>query len=162
MIRIALFALLVLSPACKKKAPEQPLVTPETPTQVPEAPVSEVPQQVKDMMANFERVFFDLDSHTLSDDAKAALQANVEIMQDRTDIKVEVQGHADERGTTDYNLALGQKRAESVRSYMTGQGVGSDRIVAVSFGEERPMVDGSGEAAWSKNRRAEFIISWSR
>ena len=163
MIRTLLVLSLFAFPACKKKPPEvTPTVTPETPTQVPEAPKAEVPDSVQQMMKNFERVFFELDSHTLSDDAKQALAENAEIMQSSTDIKVEVQGHADERGTTDYNLALGQKRAESVRSYMTGQGVGSDRIVAVSFGEERPMGDGSGEAAWSKKRRAEFIISWSR
>jgi peptidoglycan-associated lipoprotein len=160
MIRTAMIALLLTTVACKKKPPETPMVTKATVTTVPEAPQTEVPSVVKDMMANFERVFFELDAHTLSDEAKAALQANVEIMQGKTDIKVEVQGHADERGTTDYNLALGQKRAESVRSYMMGMGIGADRIQSISFGEERPMVEGSGEGAWSKNRRAEFTITW--
>ena len=163
MTRIALALILLCAPAaCKKKPPEAqaPLVTPDTPTQVPEAPVVEVPDSVRKMMNNFERVYFELDSHTLSEDAKAALAANVEIMQSQNDIKIEVEGHADERGTTDYNVALGQKRADAVKTYMTSLGVSTDRVAAVSYGEERPAVSGSGEAAWSKNRRAEFRISW--
>lgn len=161
MIRTLLVLSLFAFPACKKKPPEvTPTVTPDTPTQVPEAPKAEVPDTVQQMMKNFERVFFELDSHTLSEDAKQALAENAEIMQSSTDIKVEVQGHADERGTTDYNLALGQKRADAVKSHLTGLGVASDRVAAVSFGEERPLASGAGEAAWSKNRRAEFRITW--
>ena len=157
MIRTLLVLSLFAFPACKKKPPEvTPTVTPETPTQVPEAPKAEVPDSVQQMMKNFERVFFELDSHTLSDDAKQALAENAEIMQSSTDIKVEVQGHADERGTTDYNLALGQRRADSVQARMVSAGVSAERITTVSYGEERPVEDRSDEAAWAANRRAEI------
>ena len=73
-------------------------------------------------------------------------------------ITVEVQGHADERGTTEYNLALGDRRAEAVRRYMTHAGVPTARISTVSFGEERPLATGSSEVAWAENRRAEFRV----
>ena len=163
MLRTVLFLALVLAPSCKRPPPTpmaEPLVTQNTPTQVPAAPVSDVPQVVRNRMENFARVYFELDAHALSDDAQAALKANAEIMQKVTDIKVEIQGHADERGTTDYNLALGQKRAASVKKYLLSLGVATDRITVVSFGEERPASSAGGEAAWSKNRRAEFRITW--
>jgi len=82
-------------------------------------------------------------------------------MRQHNDIKVEVQGHADERGTTDYNLALGERRASAVYSYLSGAGgVSSARLKKISYGEERPLASGSAEAAWSKNRRCEFVITW--
>ncbi len=166
MIRPALLAILLAIPAvgCKKKAPEPvpPTVNRDTPTKVPDAPEQSVsvPANVRTMAANFARVFFELDSHSLSQDAQDALKANAEIMQGAEDIKVEVQGHADERGTTDYNVALGQKRAEAVKNFLIRSGVAANRVTAISFGEERPVASGANEAAWSKNRRAEFRITW--
>lgn len=165
MLRYAVIGLLLCSVACKKKAPDvpEPMVTRDTPTSVPTATTTNtvsVPESVRRMAVNFERVFFELDSDKLSPDAQAALDENSEIMKEHLDIKVEVQGHADERGTTDYNLALGQKRAEAVRNAMIRKGVGQDRVMAVSFGEEKPAVSGASEAAWAQNRRAEFRITW--
>ena len=110
-------------------------------------------------MANFERVYFELDSSRLSPDARAALDENITLLQQRPDLKVEVQGHADERGTTDYNLALGARRAETVRNYMTKLGVAPERVTVLSYGEERPAAQGQGETVWSKNRRAEFRVT---
>jgi peptidoglycan-associated lipoprotein len=112
------------------------------------------------MAKNFKRVFFELDQVGLDPSSKSALDENVRIMTEHPDIKVELQGHADERGTTDYNLALGQRRANAVRKYMVSTGVGSSRLKVVSYGEERPLSSGSNENAWSKNRRAEFVITW--
>ncbi len=169
MNRILLLSFVLCFGACKKNAPidaagadSEPLVTRDTPTNVPVKPdlSQNMPEDVKEMMRNFERVYFDLDSAQLSGDALEALQQNAAIMQRSPDIKVEIQGHADERGTTDYNLSLGQRRAKSVSGYLSRMGVGSNRLDAVSYGEERPLVTGANEGAWSKNRRAEFRITW--
>jgi peptidoglycan-associated lipoprotein len=119
------------------------------------------PAPVAQMAANFNRVFFEYDSTTLSAEGKASLEANAGIMQEFPDIKLEIQGHADERGTTEYNLALGQKRADSVVQYMLAKGVASSRVKSVSYGEERPLDGRSTERAWEMNRRAEFVITWS-
>ena len=94
---------------CKKPAPpEAPIVAPPAPAPAPVA--APVPEPVVEMVKNFQRVYFDFDSAALSDDSKSALVENAAIMQANTDIRIELQGHADERGTTDYNLALGQRR----------------------------------------------------
>ena len=112
------------------------------------------------MKENFERVFFDFDSSDLVDSSKAALTDNVKIMQAHNDVKLQIQGHADERGTTDYNLALGQRRADAIKNHMINQGVAPSRLAVVSYGEEKPLDPGSNERAWAQNRRAEFIITW--
>ncbi len=153
---------LVVGIGCKKKpAGTGPAVAPVTEAPVAEAAAVEAPPEVQEMVKNFQRVFFDFDKSELSADSKAALTDNVEIMQKHTDLRIEIQGHADERGTTDYNLALGQRRADAVTSFMKAQGVGASRIKVVSYGEERPLEGGSTERAWSKNRRCEFIVTWS-
>lgn len=73
-------------------------------------------------------------------------------------MKIEVQGHCDERGTTEYNMALGERRASAVRNYLTSNGIAGSRIKTVSYGKERPLSQGSDEGAWSQNRRAEFKV----
>ena len=153
-------ASLVLSIACKKKVPEA--TEPAPAPVVEEAPkvVKATPAHVEEMAANFNLVFFELDGSDLNAESKAALDSNVKIMQSHPDLKVEIQGHADERGTTDYNLALGQRRANAVRTYMTSIGVAPSRLQVVSYGEEKPRVEGSNESSWSKNRRCEFRITW--
>jgi peptidoglycan-associated lipoprotein len=112
------------------------------------------------MARNFERVYFDFDSSTLSASSKAALSENAAIMASVPDVRVEIQGHADDRGTTDYNIALGERRAQNVRSILTASGVAPSRVTQVSYGEERPVAVGGGESVWSQNRRAEFRVVW--
>lgn len=153
-------ALLAVAVGCKKDAPLEPVAPIEVPPVV-EPPKVVAPAHVQDMAANFSRVFFEFDSANLDDASKAALSANVAIMQAHADVKIEVQGHCDERGTTEYNVALGDKRAETVQRYMTALGVSTSRINTVSYGEERPLASGSTEVAWSQNRRAEFRITWT-
>jgi peptidoglycan-associated lipoprotein len=131
----------------------------EAPVTAPPAPAP-APPEVTKMAENFSRVFFDFDATTLTAEGKAALDANAGIMQEYPDIKLEIQGHADERGTTDYNIALGQKRADSVVQYLLARGVASSRVKSVSYGEERPLDGRSTERAWEQNRRAEFVITW--
>ena len=162
MKRLLLLAVVgVALVGCKKKPPEAPMLTPiTTPPSVEQAkPVA--PPEVQQMAKNFERVFFDFDSAALGGASKQALDENSTIMAQYSDIKLEVQGHADERGTTDYNMALGQKRADSVVQYMLARGVSSSRVRSVSYGEERPLDGRSTETAWAMNRRAEFVITWS-
>jgi len=104
------------------------------------------------------RVFFPLDSSTLGSDSLSSLsdQASCFGLQN---INVRIEGHCDERGTTDYNVALGLRRAEVVKRYLVSQGVPPSRISTTSYGEEKPLVNGSNESAWSQNRRAEIILS---
>ncbi len=152
----------LLTLACKKSTPvTQPVVEPPPPAVVPKKAPEQIPEVVMSMAKNFERVFFDVDSSQLNSEAKQALSANVEIMKGNGNLRIEIQGHADERGTTDYNLALGQRRAQSVLDFMQTQGVPSSRIRIISYGEERPLQQGSNERTWSKNRRCEFAILWS-
>ena len=101
-------------------------------------------------------VHFAFDSATLSESEKATLQQNGQWLMDNPGQKVVVEGHCDERGTAEYNLALGERRAQSVFDYLRSLGVKSSQVSTVSYGEEVPLDTGHGEAAWAKNRRAHF------
>jgi peptidoglycan-associated lipoprotein len=99
--------------------------------------------------------YFDFDSSTLKPAAQAALDAHIALLK-TNDRRVRLDGHTDERGTRDYNMALGERRANAVRDYMVVNGVASYRIETVSYGEEQPVAYGSGESNWSQNRRVEL------
>ncbi|MGD8241236.1 MAG: peptidoglycan-associated lipoprotein Pal [Desulfobacterales bacterium] len=101
-------------------------------------------------------IFFEFDSSTISTEAEAILRAKAEWMQRNPSLAIVIEGHCDNRGTTEYNLALGERRAEGVKRFLIDLGVSETRIRTISFGEERPLDRGEGEAAWSKNRRAHF------
>ena len=105
-----------------------------------------------------DRVFFNTNSSALSIDAREALNKQVAWMKKYDCKKITVEGHADERGTSEYNLALGERRAHSVLHFIRDAGIDASRISTVSFGKERPDVMGHDEAAWSKNRRAVTVI----
>ncbi len=104
-------------------------------------------------------VFFDYDMSAIRDDAAAVLRQKVDILRASPQVRLRIEGHADERGSTEYNLALGNRRAEAVRQFLVGFGLAQDRFEIVSFGEGRPRQQGSNEAAWAQNRRGEFIIT---
>ncbi len=114
---------------------------------------------VQVVVKNFSRVQFQYDSTSMTGSSNSALSENAAILQANGGIRVEVQGHADNRGTTEYNLALGEKRAQAIKSKLTGMGVSPGQISIVSYGEERPIERGQGETAWSVNRRAEFRVT---
>jgi peptidoglycan-associated lipoprotein len=101
-----------------------------------------------------DRVYFDYDQYNLDDDDRRALNAQVAWLKQYPTTRVEVQGHADERGTKDYNIALGARRAESVASYLKAQGIAADRIGTISFGKDKPLDLGHDEAAWARNRNS--------
>ena len=103
-------------------------------------------------------VLFSYNSFTLTDDARQILEDKAQWMAQNPEVAVQLEGHCDERGTVAYNLALGERRANAVREYLTALGVRADRITTVSYGEEFPIDPGHGEAAWARNRRAHFAI----
>ena len=107
--------------------------------------------------AELKPVPFDYDSAKLSDEALSLLKANAEAIKADASIEVLVAGHCDERGTTAYNLALGQKRAKGVRDYYMSLGVDGGRVATISYGKEQPLCSESNDACWSKNRRAETL-----
>ncbi|HHO49542.1 MAG TPA: peptidoglycan-associated lipoprotein Pal [Deltaproteobacteria bacterium] len=156
---LSLLTTVSLTSACKKEAPPvNP--TPEPAPATPAAPAA--PEAVRQLISNFQRVHFETDSSTLSDESKRALDTNAKILQGNTEVRVQIQGHADERGTSDYNLQLGNGRADSVKKYLVSMGVAGSRLEVISYGEELPAKQGHNEAAWSANRRAEFVVTWGQ
>ncbi len=104
-------------------------------------------------------VYFAFNSASLNSSTRAALTANAEYLKQMEDVQVQVEGHCDERGGVQYNLALGEKRAQAVKQYLVSMGVSSSRITTISFGKERPIAFGHDESSWSKNRRANFVVT---
>jgi peptidoglycan-associated lipoprotein len=102
-------------------------------------------------------VFFDYDRFVLRDDAREALTGDGKLLVDNPGVKVLLEGHCDERGTVEYNLALGERRANAVRAYLVQYGVDVSRLSTISYGEERPFAQGQDESAWSQNRRVHFV-----
>jgi peptidoglycan-associated lipoprotein len=105
-----------------------------------------------------EMIFFDYDRADLTTESRASLDARLPILRANPGMRIRITGHTDERGSDEYNLALGQRRAAAAKRYLTAQGIEESRIDVVSFGEERPMVQGADQSAWAQNRRDEFEI----
>jgi peptidoglycan-associated lipoprotein len=104
-------------------------------------------------------VYFDFDQAALSETAQQTLRQHAGWLQKHLELKLTIEGHCDQRGTVEYNLALGDLRAQAVREYLVSLGVAAERTVAVSYGKERPLDPAMNEAAWAKNRRAHFVVS---
>ncbi|PWC84280.1 cell envelope biogenesis protein OmpA [Azospirillum sp. TSH100] len=118
------------------------------------------PGSAEDFVVNVgDRVFFGLDRFDLSPEARATLDRQAKWLQTYGSVTVTVEGHADERGTREYNLALGERRANSVKNYLAAKGIPANRVNVVSYGKERPAVVGSNEAAWSQNRRGVTVVN---
>lgn len=157
LLLLSLAAAPLVVAGCKKAPPEpMPLAAAVTPREA----ATPAPPEVQRMLENFRRVHFEYDSARLTADSRRLLDENAALLQKHPDVKVEVQGHCDERGTTDYNLALGNGRAAAVKNHLVTAGVKSDRVAVVSYGEERPLAAGATEQAFSQNRRAEFRVTW--
>ncbi len=174
---VALGVVAMMAAGCAKEEivkKDEPIVQQQTAPQPPPPPVKPVepppvkveePKQEEVVAAKaseavvLETVYFDFDKSDLRQDARDALSKNAEaLLKKVADSKIQIAGHCDERGSDEYNLALGDRRAKSVAKYLTTLGVKADRISTISYGKEKPAVQGSNEAAWSKNRRAEFVI----
>jgi peptidoglycan-associated lipoprotein len=175
-------AIAMIVSACGKKKPvaapppppaEQPATTPAPPPPPPPAPTPAPPAHVPtedEIFASktldqlnaekpLEDAFFDLDSQTIRDDARASLQKDADWLKRWTSTKVMIEGHGDERGSAEYNLALGERRASAVRDYLVNLGVPTDRIQIVSKGKEAPFCTESNESCWQQNRRGHFVIT---
>ena len=105
-----------------------------------------------------DRIFFDTDSYTVDDEDRPILNAQAQWLQRNPNVRVTIEGHADERGTREYNLALGDRRANAARDYLQSRGVAPNRMQTISWGKERPAVEGSNEDAWAQNRRAVTVV----
>ena len=167
-IAAATFATLVMVAGCSKKAPDElpppPATGPETGggtgTETGGIGETAVPGSRAHFVENViaDRVFFDTDMHTLDDRARATLDSQAQWMLAYPNVTVTIEGHADERGTREYNLALGERRANAAKNYLAARGVPASRMTTISWGKERPEALGSDETAWAQNRRAVTIV----
>lgn len=103
-------------------------------------------------------VYFDYDSAELTGEAQSTLDGNAAWLVANPNLQIQIEGHCDERGTVEYNLNLGDRRAKAVKEYLVSKGVDAERLHTISYGEERPEVPGNSESAWAKNRRAQFLV----
>lgn len=149
---VAVFALAGCASEQTETSPTAGIVAPTTTGGPAPGSVEEFVQVVGD------RVFFGFDRYDLTPEARATLEAQAAWLQQYPNVTVQVEGHADERGTRAYNLALGDRRATAARNYLVALGIPDSRISTISYGKERPAVLGSNEAAWAQNRRAVTVI----
>jgi len=139
---------------------EEVVHEPVTETIVSEEVTEELPEDLAQLNAQgyLEDAFFETDRFDLTPSAREALAANAAWLQKHPTISILVEGHCDERNTREYNLALGERRASTVREYLVFLGIAPQRIQIISYGEERPFALGSGESVWMLNRRSHFVI----
>jgi peptidoglycan-associated lipoprotein len=142
----------VATPPPPAPAPPEETTAPPPPPPPPPAEKPAPPPQV-----TLEDAFFDFDEASLRADAKAALEDDAKYMEQNSGSNVIIEGHCDERGSVEYNLALGERRAKAAMDYLTSYGITAGRITTISYGKERPFATGHDEAAWSQNRRAHFV-----
>ena len=144
-------------------APETPMTPPSTEGVPPVAGVgnASIPGSAADFAAQSgsDRVLFQYDSYELDEEARTILGKQAEWLARYPAVRVTVEGHADERGTREYNLALGDRRATAAKNFLAAQGVATGRMSTISFGKERPSAEGSDEAAWAQNRRAVTVVA---
>jgi len=158
---VVILCLVLLVAGCAGKKAIKPAVEPEianVPEQKPVAPETVKQPKVEKEVLILEMIHFEFDKYRLLPEAKAVLEKNAEILKSHPDVKTVIEGHCDERGTAEYNLALGEKRALSARKYLIDLGISPERLSTISYGKERPLDPGSNEEAWSKNRRDEFKV----
>jgi len=164
---MGVLAMTMLATGCAKKSTQAPPTPPQppptrdtTPTPPSSDTSSTVPTPGTKILGSgdFAPAFFDLDSYSLRNDARAALDGNAKLLRDNPDTRITVEGHCDERGTSEYNQALGERRAQAARDYLVGAGIEAGRLQIVSYGKERPFDPGHDEAAWAQNRRAHFVV----
>ena len=118
-------------------------------------PIRERPQGIA---TELRTVHFDYNSYVLSAEAESALNGNADWLKAHSGTEILIEGHCDERGSIEYNLNLGQQRANSVKQFLLGKGVPAEMLHTISYGEERPLDNGTGESAWARNRRAQFLV----
>jgi peptidoglycan-associated lipoprotein len=141
-------------PTAEEEITAQPETTPVEEVKEPEPVIEDTAPKVALVLST---VFFEYDKADLTAEARARLAENARQLQVHPEVQILIEGHCDERGTVEYNLALGERRAQATRSYLTNFGIRPNRIRIVSYGKEKPLDFGHSAQAWAKNRRAEFI-----
>ena len=154
------------APAAPKPAP-LPAAKPEPVAETPAKEANIAPEtgkeggagnQAPQLVSELQKIYFNFDSSDLSEASRSTLSKNAELLGKQPSLKVRIEGNCDERGSDEYNMALGERRAKAAKDYLVNLGVQSDRLSIISYGEEKPADDGHDEAAWAKNRRDEFVI----
>lgn len=142
--------------ACASKAPKELPPQPTSTTTMPSEPAGPVPGSQGDFLASVlsDTVNFDTDRYNIDTESQGILQSQAQWLARYPQKMITIEGHADERGTRDYNIALGERRANAAKNYLVSVGVDASRISVVSYGKERPIALGSDEASWARNRRA--------
>lgn len=157
---LSLLSALLLIGACSTDPEETADTTGQTRSVQAAAPAGITPGSTQDFIVNVgDRVFFDFNKANLTDKSQEILDKQADWLQQWSEAQITVAGHCDERGTREYNLALGERRANSVKDYLVSKGVAASRIKTISYGKERPAVLGSNEWAWSQNRRSVSSIT---
>lgn len=165
-LAVAFTVVLALS-GCRKQQPEAPAPQPpppSNPTPPPTPPPSQPAEDPAAVAARnratlMEMIHFDFDRSDIRPDARAILEAKVPLLRADPTLKLRIDGHADERGSVEYNIALGLRRANAAKQFLVGYGFDESRFETQSFGESRPLDPASNESAWARNRRAEFQIT---
>ena len=153
----------MLTVACQKKVAvqQQPVAVEEEKVveEKKEEPVAVPPSTKLDKMVMEEDIHFEFDKSNLTPTAQENLLRKAEWLRQNPDVTVTIEGHADERGTNEYNLALGDRRADSAKGFLVNLGISASRLTTISYGEERPLCNESNEECWSKNRRGNFVLN---
>lgn len=157
-----LFFVVLLLSGCPKRAELAGEEEVKPATSIQEPPATGAPSAQQPAMAGKESplkdIFFDFDKSTIRNDAKPDLNEDLQWLKATPTARITIEGHCDERGTAEYNLALGERRAKAARDYLVAAGINAKRLKTVSFGKERPFVLGHDESAWKWNRRAHFVV----
>ncbi|MBU3076861.1 peptidoglycan-associated lipoprotein Pal [Sphingomonas quercus] len=166
---LAIAALIAVAGCAKKAPPELPPPPPSPAAEPAPTPPPPPPPTAQNgprpgsraefiAQAGSDRVYFALDSQDLDSDARATLDAQAQWLAKYPNVRATIEGHCDERGTREYNLALGDRRANAAKNYLVGKGIDAGRLSTISYGKERPTALGSDEAAWQQNRRAVTVV----
>ncbi len=170
VVLMCILALAVAVGGCRKAPAEQPPVVEPAPAPEPvvktyappiapePAPEPAPPPAPMMKKVELQDVFFAFDVYELSPEARDILAKDADILKDNPGTTITIEGHCDERGTREYNLGLGERRANSAKNYLVSLGISSSRIRTITYGEDRPFDEGHNERAWAKNRRAHFVV----
>ena len=162
-LAVTLAGVLALS-ACKKEAPAELPPAPrdttaaQTPAPRPAGAIPGSQEHFRQVMAGRDTIYFDTDMFNIDAEDQAALREQAGYLSQYPNVRATIEGHADERGTREYNLALGERRANAAKNYLISLGVAPDRLSVVSYGKERPVALGSNEQSWARNRRAVTVV----
>lgn len=146
-----------VAPEPPKAEPPQAVEQPKVEEPKVEPPKVEAPKAPEAAMT-FESVYFDFDKSELRQDARDVLSKNAEALKAKSDVKIKIEGNCDERGSAEYNLALGERRAKSAMQYLITLGIPAERLSVISYGKEKAQADAKDESVWSKDRRDDFVI----